>query len=88
MTYDSLEILQNFHREKKLNYPLLKDESAKHVAAFGILNETYKPGDPGYGVPHPGVIFIDNEGVVRAKFAAPGFRERPSFDVIYKSMQN
>jgi len=87
MTYDPVETLRQFHDEKQLNYPLLGDVQAKHVNAYGILNDHYKPGDPGYGVPHPGIIFLDDQGGVVYKIAAPGFRDRPSFEALYAALE-
>lgn len=86
MTYDSVEILKKFKKDKELSYPLLSDENAKHVLAYEILNHDYKVGDPGYGVPHPGVLYIDEDNVVTYKIASPGFRDRPSFEAIYSSI--
>jgi len=83
MTYDDRATLASFHNERKLRYPLLQDVGGKHVIAYGIINEQYQQGGSGYVVPHPGVIFLSNDGIVILKFAYPGFRNRPSFDAIY-----
>ena len=83
MTYDSLEILDTFHLEQQLSYPLLKDENAKHVNAFGIRNEDYEAGHSAYGIPHPGILFIGSDGIVKAKYAVPGYRKRPPFEQLY-----
>jgi peroxiredoxin len=88
MTYDSSEISRKFVNEQNLTYPFLKDENAKHVIAYKILNESYNPGDPGYGVPHPGVLYITEDGVVAFKLASPGFRDRPSFQAIYDGVSS
>ena len=87
MTYDSQEIIKSFHRKNSLTYPILRDEKAKHVDAFGILNGAYKPGEPGYGVPHPGIILFDHEGTIVAKLAEPGFKRRPSFAELYDAVK-
>ncbi len=82
MTYDSLEVLAGFHAEEDLKYPLLRDENARHVSALGILNEEYGTGHPAYGIPHPGVIYIGADGTIKAKYAIPGYRQRPPFDAL------
>ena len=87
MTYDSREQLARFHAKHALEYPLLQDLDAVHVNAYGIRNAQYRPGDSGYGVPHPGVFFIDGDGVIRAKFAYPGFKQRPAFDAILNAVR-
>jgi peroxiredoxin len=86
MTYDSLEVIAGFHASEGLGYPLLRDVEARHVIAFGVLNEDYAQGHRAYGVPHPGVLFVDRDGTVRAKFAIPGFRDRPPFDELHKNI--
>lgn len=87
MTYDSQTVLATFHAEEALGYPLLKDEAAKHVNALGVRNMRYKEGDRAYGIPHPGVLYIDSAGVVRAKYAVPGYRERPPFDALLEHLR-
>ena len=86
MTYDERTLSAHFHTEKKLPFPLLRDIKAKHVIAYGIRNEDYKPGESGFGVPHPGILLINRDGSVEQKFAYPGFRDRPSFDAIYSAI--
>ena len=83
MTYDSQEVLDTFHFEQQLSYPLLQDQEARHVNAYGVRNEEYPPGHSAYGIPHPGIIFIAPEGIVRAKYAVPGYRDRPPFEELY-----
>lgn len=87
MTYDPRAQLAAFHAEKNLTYPLLQDLDARHMRAYGILNDHYAPGEDHYGIPHPGVIYADGAGTVVFKFADPGFRERPSFDAIHAALE-
>ena len=47
-----------------------------------VRNEDYQPGEGGYGIPHPGILFIGADGVVELKFAVPGYRKRPPFEAI------
>lgn len=86
MTYDSEEILAAFHDTEGLEYPLLKDVEQRHVSALGVLNEDYGPGHAAFGVPHPGIVYVDADGIVRAKFAAQGYRSRPSFEAVYAAI--
>ena len=86
MTYDSLEALANFHSENEISYTMLRDVDAQHVNALGIRNEDYPEGHRAYGVPHPGVIYVDAEGIIRAKYAVAGYRERPPFDALIKHL--
>lgn len=87
MTYDDLEVLAEFHASQKLDYPLLRDEDVKHVSAYGVRNEDYNPGDQGYGIPHPGILYIGADGTVLLKFAVPGYRKRPPFDALLAEIE-
>ena len=44
--------------------------------AVKILNEQYSPGDPAYGIPHPGVFVIDLNNEIVGKIFIESFRER------------
>ncbi len=86
MTYDPIDVLVAFHEKHELPYPLLHDEAVKHFEAYGVRDEHYGPGESGYGVPRPGILFITPDGIVRAKFALPGFRNRPRFEEIHRAI--
>ena len=77
-----MDVLQLFHKEQSLGFPLLQDVDAQHVTAFGVRNEDYAEGHRAYGIPHPGILWIDASGVVRGKFAVPGYRQRPPLEEI------
>lgn len=87
MTYDSLAALVDFHDGQGLGYPLLRDVEAEHMVAFGVLNEDYAPGDRAYGIPHPGILYIDANGLVKAKYAIPGYRKRPPLEQVLADVQ-
>ena len=42
-------------------------------------------GHRAYGIPHPGALLLDADGVVRGKFAIAGYKERPSFEVMLQA---
>ena len=86
MTYDDVPVLTDFAAERDIGYPLLSDKGAKNVTALGIRNEQYDADHPAYGVAHPGVFFVDMEGVVRLKRAVPSYRERPSFEELHAAL--
>lgn len=82
MTYDAVDKLKAFHERSALGYPLLRDEKARHVIALGILNEEYEEGHSAYGIPHPGILLLSPEGKVLARFAVPGYRQRPPLEEV------
>lgn len=87
MTYDDIAALKAFHDQQNLGYPLLRDVDAKYVKAFGVLNQDYRPGDRGYGIPYPGILFIRPDGEIAAKFAVPGYRGRPPLEDVYETVR-
>jgi peroxiredoxin len=86
MTYDDQSVLAKFHDDNDLGYPLLQDVDVRHVDAYGVRNMNYQPGDGGYGIPEPGILFLSPDGAVLAKFAVPGYRTRPPFEKIYRAV--
>jgi AhpC/TSA family/Disulphide bond corrector protein DsbC len=77
LSYDSVAILKDFATRKQITFPLLSDPESKVIRAFGILNDTdYPPGQMAYGVPYPGTLVIDANGVVRSKFFEKTYAER------------
>ncbi len=74
MTYESQEIHLNFTKQHDIGYPILSDSDARHVKAFGILNEAYAPGHRVYGIPHPGIFLVDKQGILRGRWL-PGNEE-------------
>ena len=78
VSYDSPAILKNFAERRKITFPLLSDPESQIIRAFGILNETVKPGTAQYGIPRPGTYIVDRQGKVVSKYFEEDFRERVS----------
>lgn len=76
LSYDSQQVLSHFAERVGIHYPLLSDADSKTIKAFGILNETVKPGTPYYGVPYPGTYVIDSNGVVKSRYFEESYRDR------------
>jgi peroxiredoxin len=85
ISYDSVDILKDFAGRKHITFPLLSDPDSKIIRAFGILNETVKPGTPQFGIPNPGTYVVDAKGTVAAKYFEDDFRERvASSDILVR----
>ena len=65
---DEVKILKAFTDQKSIEFPLLADTDSKLIKSLGIHNQG--------GLPHPGTIIVDREGIVQAKIFIEGFRER------------
>ena len=67
ITYDPQEALQPFIQQHNISIPVLSDDKTMSFRTLGILDESYPQADVAYGVPHPGMIIIDRNGVVAGK---------------------
>jgi hypothetical protein len=75
-SYDSVAILEEFSKRKHIHYPLLSDPGSSIIRRFGLLNRDYPEGDPAHGVPWPGTLVIDAQGLVRSKLFEKIYSER------------
>jgi hypothetical protein len=79
ITYDSREILGNFARAYKIEFPLLSDVGSNVIRAFGIFNTNIPKDHPMmYGIPWPGDYLIAPDGTVLDKLFLPSYEHRPS----------
>jgi len=85
MTYDPVELLKTVEEDQGIEFPLLHDENVKHVNALGIRNLDYEPGQRAYGIPYPGIFLLDENGVIRYKFAEEDYRLRPDFSGVLEA---
>lgn len=73
---DSILVLRDFAARRGVAFPLLSDADSAIIRAFGLLNEEIAPGEPHFGIPHPGTLVIDAKGVVTERDFAEGYAER------------
>ncbi|CAN5238332.1 hypothetical protein BH10PLA2_BH10PLA2_03230 [soil metagenome] len=83
VSYDSVDVLSKFAEKRKITFPLLSDSGSKTITAYGLLNKDAKGRMQ--GIPYPATIVIDGRGIVRAKLAVEGYRERHSVEVLIKA---
>ncbi len=88
LSYDPVATLKPFYLKHLEYLTLLSDPQSRVVTKFGILNKRQKPGSRGFGIPHPGIIVIDTQGLVRAKFAEKSYRKRPQIDTVLAAIDN
>ncbi len=90
ISYDSVEVLKGFADKQKITFPLLSDPDSKVIVAYALRNKETAGKKFGKvdldGVPYPGTLIIDKEGVVRAKLFVDGYKERHSIDELMKVM--
>ena len=76
VTYDSTAILADFSRRRGITFPLLSDAGSATIKAYGLLNTTVDPASTNYGIPFPGTIIVNRQGVVTARFFEEAYQER------------
>jgi peroxiredoxin len=86
ISYDNTEILNSFSQVHNLAFPLLSDQGVATIKAYDILNKDYKEGDDNYGIPYPGIVIINPEGIVAHKYFFKGYRKRIKFHDLYQQL--
>ena len=76
ITYDDPQLQQAFIDKFGITIPVLSDIDALSFKTLGILNEQYQKGDTRYGIPHPGMIVINPQGVVVGKLFLEDYSSR------------
>lgn len=82
ISYDPPATLAAFAAKQSINYVLLSDAGSKTIDAYALRDPQYPAGSFAYGVPRPAIFVIDAKGVVRAKLAEDGYRNRPPVEAI------
>jgi peroxiredoxin Q/BCP len=72
ISYDSVEVLKTFSDKESIPFPLLSDEDSETIKKYGLHFKG--------GLPHPGTVLIDKEGVIRAKLFEEGYRTRHTIE--------
>lgn len=76
ISYDSADALKHFASRRGIRFALLSDPESKIIRSFGIFNTSVPPGNPSYGIPHPGMFWVNADGIVIARDFEDDFRER------------
>lgn len=86
LSYDAPEVLAAFAVKQGIGYALLSDEKSAIIDAYGIRDPQYPPTSRAYGVPKPGIFVIDSRGVIRAKLAEEGYKNRPPVESLIEAL--
>ncbi|MFT4934447.1 MAG: peroxiredoxin [Pseudoalteromonas distincta] len=86
LSYDSPEVLAQFATRRDIGYPLLSDPKSATIDAYGIRDPQYPAGHMAHGVPQPAIFILSRDGVVQAKLAEEGYRNRPPTAVVLETV--
>jgi len=85
LSYDRSDILTAFADKHDLGYTLLSDEDSSVISAFNLLNTDVPEGSRYWGIPHPAIVFIRNDGEVAAVLRERGYEDRPEVEIILET---
>jgi peroxiredoxin len=87
ISYDDINVLQEFSNKHKIIYPLLSDIDAKTMINYGILNKQYNKRSEHYGIPYPGVVVINKQGEITHKHFFEGYKKRVKLTELYQNLK-
>jgi len=76
ISYDAPEIQTAFSAAHGIGIPIISDTDTLTFQTLGILHPDYQPGHDSYGIPYPGMIIVDREGIVSAKLFVEQYSQR------------
>jgi hypothetical protein len=76
ISYDSPEVLKKFSESRGITFPLVSDKDSAIIKRFGLFNTTTEPGTRTYGIPFPGTLVVDRNGIVRSRHFEEAYQER------------
>lgn len=89
ISYDPVEVLKEFADKRKITFPLLSDPDSQTIIAYSLKNQEMVGKKFGKidldGIPYPGTLLVDREGIIRAKLFVDGYRERHSVEDLLKA---
>jgi peroxiredoxin len=89
ISYDSVTVLAGFAKQRGIAFPLLSDPGSATIMRYGLLNTTVaKNNRQVYGVPFPGTLMVDPQGIVTARFFEPAYQERTTAGSILVRLGN
>ena len=92
ISYDSIEVLKSFAEKQKITFSLLSDPESKTIAAYALKNKEMEGQEFGKikldGVPYPGTLLVDRNGIVRAKLFLDDYRQRHSVAELVEAAKN
>lgn len=77
MSYDPLDKIQAFAKEKAIGFPLLSDEKQEVLVRYGLRTEE------GYSI--PGTYLVGKDGIVHSEFFLDGYKKRITNEAILKA---
>ena len=87
VSYDSVEVLNRFAKQRDITFPLLSDPQSETIKAYGILNEEVS-GSRLRGIPYPGTFVIGTNGVIQTKLFLEGYKDRHDTSALLEALKS
>ena len=82
LSYDAPDVQAKFAEQRQIGYTFLSDQGSATIDAFKLRDTQYPVGSFAYGVPMPAIFVISPRGIVQAKLAEEGYRNRPPVSAV------
>ena len=89
ITYDPVAVLADFSERRSITFPMLSDPGSAVIKEYGIFNTTIpETNRQSYGIPFPGTLMLNAQGVVTSRFFEPAYQERNTVGSILARLGN
>jgi hypothetical protein len=76
-------VLADFSHRRGITFPLLSDQGSVTIKAYGLLNTTVAPTNQlQYGIPFPGMFFLDRNAIVTSRVFETAYQERDTISSV------
>jgi hypothetical protein len=77
ISYDPVAVLADFSKRRGITFALLSDPGSATIKRYGIFNITVpETNQQSYGIPFPGTLMLNTQGVVTSRFFEQAYQER------------
>ena len=84
-----MAVLADFSKRRGITFPLLSDPGSATIKRYGILNTTVpETNQQSYGIPFPGTLMLNTQGVVTSRFFEQAYQERSTVGSIMARLGN
>ena len=89
VSYDPVAVLADFSKRRGITFPLLSDPGSATIKRYGIFNTTVpETNQQSYGIPFPGTLMLNTQGVVTSRFFEQAYQERSTVGSIMARLGN
>jgi Disulphide bond corrector protein DsbC/AhpC/TSA family len=76
-------VLADFSHRRGITFPLLSDQGSVTIKAYGLFNTTVAPTNQlQYGIPFPGMFFLDRNAIVTSRVFETAYQERDTISSV------